>query len=170
MCRSDLKPSPLCSMINSKQDSVVTVWTVTIFSIRSAPKLNGITLAGCDRRNGQNSNWSNDDDWPRAWGRSGLGTFLGTLNHKFRFRSSGNPTKHMPIGYWSLWGQPMSVTSGDLRWPWNSYMMQGQGSQVVMYWHQSHQLSPFKSIAPRQVAFTDDFAEILSRVAPLMTS
>ena len=26
----------------------------------------------------------------------------------------------MPIGYWSLWGQPMSVTSGDLRWPWNS--------------------------------------------------
>ena len=26
----------------------------------------------------------------------------------------------MPIGYWSLWGQPRSVTSGDLRWPWNS--------------------------------------------------
>ena len=33
-----------------------------------------------------------------------------------------------------------------------------------MYWHQSHQLSPFKSIAPRQVAFTHDFAEILRRL------
>ena len=28
-------------------------------------------------------------------------------------------------------------------------MMQGQRSQLVMYWHQSHQLSPFKSIALR---------------------
>ena len=33
-----------------------------------------------------------------------------------------------------------------------------------MYWHQSHQLSPFKSIASRQVAFTHDFAEILRRL------
>ena len=33
-----------------------------------------------------------------------------------------------------------------------------------MYWHQSHQLSPCKSIAPRQVAFTHDFAEILRRL------
>ena len=33
-----------------------------------------------------------------------------------------------------------------------------------MYWHQSHQLSPFNSIAPRQVAFTHDFAEILRRL------
>ena len=33
-----------------------------------------------------------------------------------------------------------------------------------MYWHQSHKLSPFKSIAPRQVAFTHDFAEILRRL------
>ena len=33
-----------------------------------------------------------------------------------------------------------------------------------MYWHQSHQLSPFTSIAPRQVAFTHDFAEILRRL------
>ena len=32
-------------------------------------------------------------------GRSGLGTFLGTMNHIFRFSTSGNPTKHMPIGY-----------------------------------------------------------------------
>ena len=32
-------------------------------TLRSAPKQNGITLAGCDPRNGQNSNWSNDDDW-----------------------------------------------------------------------------------------------------------
>ena len=42
------------------------------------------------------------------------------MNHRFGFSTSGNPTKHMPIGYWSLWGQPRSVTSGDLRWPWNS--------------------------------------------------
>ena len=42
------------------------------------------------------------------------------MNHRFWFSTSGNPTKHMPIGYWSLWGQPRSVTSGDLRWPWNS--------------------------------------------------
>ena len=42
------------------------------------------------------------------------------MNHGFGFSTSGNPTKHMPIGYWSLWGQPRSVTSGDLRWPWNS--------------------------------------------------
>ena len=33
-----------------------------------------------------------------------------------------------------------------------------------MYWHQSHQLSQFKSIAPRQVAFIHDFAEILRRL------
>ena len=33
-------------------------------------------------------------------------------------------------------------------------VMQGQGSQLVMYWHQSHQLSPFKSIALLQVALT----------------
>ena len=33
-----------------------------------------------------------------------------------------------------------------------------------MYWHQSHQLSPFKSITSRQVAFTHDFAEILRRL------
>ena len=39
-----------------------------------------------------------------------------------------------------------------------------KGSHPVMYWHQSHQLSPFKSIAPRQVAFTYDFAEILRRL------
>ena len=32
------------------------------------------------------------------------------------------------------------------------------------HWHQSHQLSPFKSIASRQVAFTHDFAEILRRL------
>ena len=70
--------------------------------------------------NGQNSNWSNDDDWPRGRGRSGLETFLSAMNHRFGFSTSGNPTKYMPIGYWSLWGQPRSVTSGDLRWPWNS--------------------------------------------------
>ena len=43
-----------------------------------------------------------DDEWPRGWGRSGLETFLGTMNHRFRFSASGNPTKHMPIGYLTL--------------------------------------------------------------------
>ena len=42
------------------------------------------------------------------------------MNHRFGFRTSANPTKHMPIGFWLLWVQPRSVTSGDLRWPWNS--------------------------------------------------
>ena len=32
-----------------------------------------------------------------VWGR-----FLGTIDHKFGFNTSGNPTKHIPIGYWSL--------------------------------------------------------------------
>ena len=27
--------------------------------------------------------------------------------------------QHIRIGYWSLWGQPRSVTSGDFSWPWN---------------------------------------------------
>ena len=42
------------------------------------------------------------------------------MNHRFGFSTSGNPTKHMPIDYWSLSGQLRSVASGDLRWPWNS--------------------------------------------------
>ena len=42
------------------------------------------------------------------------------MNHRFRFSTSGNSTKHMPIGYLPLWVQPRSVTSGDLSWPWNS--------------------------------------------------
>ena len=41
--------------------------------------------------------------------------------HRFRFSTSGNPTKHMPIGYLSLWVQSRSVTSGDLSWPWNHW-------------------------------------------------
>ena len=43
-----------------------------------------------------------------VWGR-----FFGTMNHKFRFSTSGKSTKHMPIGYWSLWGQ--QVNRGQ--WP-----------------------------------------------------
>ena len=62
MCRSDLKPSPAYSLFNAEQDKVLLLFPVAIFSISSAPKWNDITLAGCDRRNGQNSNWSNDDD------------------------------------------------------------------------------------------------------------
>ena len=41
------------------------------------------------------------------------------MHHRFRFSTSGNPTKDMTIGYLSLWVQPRSVTSGDLSWPWN---------------------------------------------------
>ena len=62
-------------------------------------------------------------------------------------------------------GQWPQVTWDDLE----THVMQGQGSQLVMYWHQSHQLSPFKSIAPCQVAFTHDFAEILPKVVPFVT-
>ena len=57
-------------------------------------------------------------------------------------------------------GQWPQVTLVDL----DPHLAQCQGSHPVMYWHQSHQLSPFKSIAPRQVAFTHDFAEILRRL------
>ena len=65
--RSDLNPSPACSPFNSKQYNVLLLYPVTTCSIRNAPKKNGITLAGCHRRNGQNSNWSIDDDWQRGW-------------------------------------------------------------------------------------------------------
>ena len=129
-----------------------------------------VKLAGCHRRNGQNSNWSNDDDWPSGWRRSGLETFLGTMNHRFKFRTSGNPTKHMKIGYLSLWVQPRSVTSGDLSWPWNS---SGAMSRVTS----SHVLTPVSSTIPIQVnritpscVYSHDFAEILAKVVPLMTS
>ena len=57
-------------------------------------------------------------------------------------------------------GQWPQVTLVDL----DPHLAQCQGSHPVMYWHQSHQLSPFKSIAPRQAAFTHDFAEILRRL------
>ena len=50
----------------------------------------------------------------------------------------------MPIGYLSLWGQPRSVTSGDLRWPWNSC---GAKSRVTA----SHVLIPITSTIPIQV-------------------
>ena len=147
MCRSDLKPSPACSPFNSEQDRVFWLYPVAIFSIRSAPKWNGITLAGRHRRSGQNSNWLNDGDWARGWGRSGLETFLGTMNYRFRFSTSGNPTKHMPIGYLSLWVQPRSVTSGDLSWPWHS---SGVMSRVTS----SHVLTPISSTVPIQVNHT----------------
>ena len=66
------------------------------------------------------------------------------MNHKFGFSTSGNPTKHMPIGYLSLWGQPRSVTSGDLRRSWNSC---GAKSRVTA----SHLLTPITSTIPIQV-------------------
>ena len=66
------------------------------------------------------------------------------MNHIFGFSTSGNPTKHMSIGYWSLWGQPRSVTSGDLRWPWNS----GDSRSMVTA---SHVLTLITSTIPIQV-------------------
>ena len=63
-------------------------------------------------------------------------------------------------------GQWPQVTLVDLE----THLVPCQGSHPVMYWHQCHQLFPFKSIAPHQVAFTHDFAKILSNVVPLMTN
>ena len=79
-----------------------------------------------------------------GWGKTGLETFLGTMNHKFRFSTSGNSTKHMPTGYRSLWGQPRSVTSSDLSWHWNSYDAM---SRITS----SHLLTPITSTIPIQV-------------------
>ena len=50
----------------------------------------------------------------------------------------------MPIRYWSLWGQPRSVTSGDLSSPCNSY---DEISRVTS----SHVLTPITSTLPIQV-------------------
>ena len=89
------------------------------------------------------------------------------MNHRFGFSTSGNPrlfivywlktttgrgphwgcsqiTKHMPIGYWSLWGQPRSVTSCDLRWPWNSCDARSRATA-------SQVLTPITSNVPIQV-------------------
>ena len=96
-------------------------------------------------------------------GRSGLETFSGTMNHKFRFSTSGIPTKlfRLAIGHCEVnRGQWPQVTLIGLE----THLVQCQGSHPVMHWHQSHQLSPFKSIAPRQSSFTHDFAEIRRRL------
>ena len=37
------------------------------------------------------------------------------MSHRFRFSTSGNPTKHMPIGYWSLWGPLLACFGVALR-------------------------------------------------------
>ena len=66
------------------------------------------------------------------------------------------------------WGAHMWPAPGRARV--KTHMMQCQESLLVMYWHQSYQLSLFKSIAPRQVAFSHDFAEILPEVVPFATS
>ena len=59
-------------------------------------------------------------------------------------KSHRNPTKHMPIGYWSLWGQPRSVTSGNLSWPWSSY-------DAISRVTSGHVLTPITSTIPIQV-------------------
>ena len=63
------------------------------------------------------------------------------MHHRFRFSTSGKPTKHMPIGYLSLRVQPRSVTSGDLNWPWN---LSGEMSRVTS----SHVFTPISSTIP----------------------
>ena len=78
------------------------------------------------------------------------------MNHKFRLSTSVNPTKHMPIGYWSLWGQPRSVTSVDLSWPWNFYDAM---SRVTV----SHVLTSITSTIPMQVNRTTPPSCIYSR-------
>ena len=66
------------------------------------------------------------------------------MNHKFGFSTSETIAKHMPIGHWSLWGRPRSVTPGDLNWPWNSYDAM---SRVTV----RHVLTPITSTIPIQV-------------------
>ena len=91
------------------------------------------------------------------------------MNHRFRFSTSGNPTKHMPIGYLTLWVQPRSVTSGDLSWPWTS---SGAMSRVTS----SHVLTLISSTILIQVNRTTPscvysrFRWNLAKVVPLMTS
>ena len=85
--------------------------------------------------------------WERFWEQR-------TTNSDSAVSTSGNRTKHMPIGHWLLWGQRWSVTSGDLSWPWNAY--DAHAISKVTPRHQSHQLTPFKTIAP-QVAFLSRF-------------
>ena len=98
-----------------------------------------------------------------GWGRSGLETFLGQWT-----TDSDSAPQETPLNICRLVicycefnrGQWPQVTLVDLE----TYLAQCQGSHPVMYWHQSHQLSPFKSIAPRQVAFIHDLAEICRRL------
>ena len=66
------------------------------------------------------------------------------MNHRFRFSTSGNSTKHMPIAYLSLWVQPRSLTSGDLSWHWN---WSGAMSRVIS----SHVLTSISSTIPIHV-------------------
>ena len=85
------------------------------------------------------------------------------MNHRFRFSTTGTPLSicRLVICHCEFnRGQWPQVTLVDL----DPHLAQCQGSHPVMYWHQSHQLSPFKSIAPRQVAFTHVFAEIFRRL------
>ena len=77
------------------------------------------------------------------------------MNHRFIFSTSGNPTKHMPIGYLSLWVQPRSLTSGDLSWPWNS---SGAMSRIIS----SHVLTPISSTIPIQVNRTTPKLRLLT--------
>ena len=94
--------------------------------------------------------------------------FLGTMNHIFRFSTSGNPTKHMPIGYLSLWVHPRSVTSGDLSWPWNSY---GTMSRVAWSCIDTNLINyPIQINRTTPSWLSHDLVEILLEVVPLTAS
>ena len=144
MSRSDLKSLSACSLFNSEQDRVLLLYPVAIFSICSvvllsrtaSPPLAVIAITVKIQICRMTMIGQGDG------GRSGLETFLGTMNH--RFSTSGNRTKHMPISYLSLWVQPRSLTSGDLSWPWYS---SGAMPRVTS----SHVLTPISSTIPIQV-------------------
>ena len=71
------------------------------------------------------------------------------MNHRFRFSTSETPLNicRLAIGHCEVnRGQWPQRTLVDLE----THMTQGQGSQLVISWHQSYQLSPFKFIAPRR--------------------
>ena len=80
-------------------------------------------------------------------GKKWFGDVFGNNVPQIRFSTSGNPNKHMPIGYRSFWGQQRSATLVDLSWPWNSHDARSWVTASPIS-HQSYQLAPFKSIAP----------------------
>ena len=153
MCRTDLTPSPACSSFNSEQDRgcycipLQYLAYVVLLSRAASPSLSVIAIT-VKIQIGRMTMFDLGDGEEVVWGRFG---------EQWTTNSDSAPQEiplnicWLAIGHREFnRGQWPQVTFVDFE----THMMHGQGSQVVMYWHQSHQLSPFKSIAPRQVAFT----------------